>query len=471
MFGRGVRLKGWNMSLKRHRKSGVAPPADSDQLTELEKLYIFGLRANYMQTFRDLLEKEGMRTEQQTFSLPVTWNFAKKTDLKLIRLKDDGKYQLSDDRPVLPDPDNDDHPAVTRDLYSRLQTVASDGAMGSEGTEPDRVSLKPYAAFFDATRVYERLLRRKRQKGWHNLVIGRQTVERLLHSDGWYELYLPPERLNARGFGQINNLENIAVDLITEYADRFWRARRRRWEHDEIEVVSLDEDEPNNAGTYEVSVDTAEDQLVRDAGELAYDIREGRFDELKDWYEHLKIGVIRTTAHAYQPLLYARNDRVVTVQPVPLNENEKRVVERLEELARHGDPCLKGKELFLIRNLTRGRGVSFFDDFDYYPDFIVWLKQGQVQHVLFVDPKGLSRFGRGERQKVKLHHDIAEIEDRIRRKDPNLRLRAYVLSVTPAAEIDDGGRSVSDWKEDGVYFLNEPDCLKQVIGHALGSAP
>ncbi len=126
------------------------------------------------------------------------------------------------------------------------------------------------------------------------------------------------------------------------------------------------------------------------------------------------------------------------------------------------------KELFLIRNLTRGRGVSFFDDFGYYPDFIVWLKDDDRQHVLFLDPKGLSRFGRRERKKVQLHHEIVEIEKQVRENDPDLYLRAYILSVTPASEIDDGGRRPSDWKKDGVYFLDDPDCLKQVITHALG---
>ena len=126
---------------------------------------------------------------------------------------------------------------------------------------------------------------------------------------------------------------------------------------------------------------------------------------------------------------------------------------------------------FLIRNLTRGRGVSFFDDFGYYPDFIVWLKDRSLQHVLFLDPKGLSRFGRKERHKVQLHREIMQVEDRIRRDEPDLRLRAYVLSVTPAAHIDDGRRSVSEWKKDGVYFLSDPDCLQQVIEHALEPTP
>ena len=468
MFGRGVRLKGYNMSLKRHREIGGELPEDSDELAELEKLYIFGLRANYMQTFRDLLEKEGMRAEQETFSLPTTWNFAKKTDLKLIRLKDDRKYHLSAERPILPGPGDDGSPPVTLDLYSKLQSVASDGAALREETRQNVVDLRPYAAFFSAERIYERLLSRKQQKGWHNLVIEQRTVEQLLQSRDWYYLYMPPERLNPTGFAQMRGLENIAVDLITEYADDFWRRKRRRWEHGELEVVTLDEDDPNNVVSYELSVDVAEDQLVKDAGELAYNIREGQYEELQDWYEGLRIGVICSQSHAYQPLLHVRKDRIVTVQPVPLDVNERRVVEGMEGLIQNGDPCLQGKELFLIRNLTRGRGVSFFDDFGYYPDFIVWVKDDHQQHVLFLDPKGLSRFGRRERKKVQLHHEIVEIEKQVRENDPDLYLRAYILSVTPASEIDDGGRRPSDWKKDGVYFLDdEKECLQQVITHAL----
>ena len=288
MFGRGVRLKGYNMSLKRHREIGEELPADSDELVELEKLYIFGLRANYMQTFRDLLEKEGMRAEQETFSLPTTWNFAKKTDLKLIRLKDNRKYHLSAERPILPGPGDDGSPPVKLDLYSKLQSVASDGAALSEETGQSVVNLTPYAAFFNAERIYERLLSRKQQKGWHNLVIEQRTVEQLLQNNDWYELYMPPDRLNPTGFAQMRGLENIAVDLITEYADDFWRRQRRRWEHNELEVVTLDEGDPNNVISYELSVDVTEDQLVKDAGELAYNIRERQYEELQNWYEELE---------------------------------------------------------------------------------------------------------------------------------------------------------------------------------------
>ena len=471
-FGRGVRLKGWDMSLKRHSESGAALPPDGDALAELERLYVFGLRASYMQTFRDLLDREGIRTERETIRLPVTWNFARRTDLKMLRLAPDRKYAHSGERPVLPGPGDKDSPRAVLDLYSRLRAVASNGGAAAGGGEGKRlVRLGPgHVALFDRTRMHDKLLVRKRQRGWHNLSIEPDIVDRLFaggRSD-WYELYAPPEKLDVAGFRQMRALEDVAVDLVTEYADQFWRKRRRRWEHEQIEVVALTEDDPNNVEAWELSVDATESRLIEDIHRLASHVREGSFD-----YRGLDLRVILAKAHAWQPLLawlpllHAGQGRKVTVQPVPLDESETKVVEGLVALAESGDPCLSGRELFLIRNRTHGRGVSFFDDFHYYPDFIVWLKDGDHQHVVFLDPKGLSRFGGKERRKVRLHHEIAEVEKRVRDTDPHLRLHAYVLSVTAPSLIDDGGRSADSWKEDGVYFLEDRDCLKQVVGHAL----
>jgi len=462
MFGRGVRLKGWNMSLKRHQKSGAELPTGSAELTHLETLNIFGLRANYMQTFRNLLEKEGVRVERETVCLPVTWNFARKMDLKLIRLKADVQYAHSTERPVLPGPD--DGQPVTLDLYSRLQAVASSDVVAEQSASKKSVKLPlGQVVFFNRTRLYDKLLKRKQQRGWHNLIIERDTVDRLLERDDWYELSMPPDRLAVSGFPQIAELEDVALDLITEYADRFWRLRRQKWEHDKIEVVTLDDEDPNNIKAYELSVDATESLLIEDVHELAATVESRAF-------HNLNVSVIVTQAHAYKPLLYAGPDSKVTIQPVPLNKDEKDVVEKLAALAERPDPCLQGKELFLIRNLTRGRGVSFFDDYAYYPDFIVWLKDETCQHVIFLDPKGLSRYGSREQHKINLHHEIKQTEAQIRRTDPDVRLHAYILSVTSPALIDGAVCSRDKWQQRGVYFLNAPDCLKQMIGHVLEQA-
>ena len=464
MFGRGVRLKGWNMSLKRHQKSGAELPTGSVELAHLETLNIFGLRANYMQTFRDLLEKEGVRVERETVRLPVTWNFARKTDLKLIRLKVDVQYARSAERPVLPGPGDVEQPVVTLDLYSRLQSVVSSDVTAEQSAPKKSVKLpSSQVSFFNRTRLYDKLLQRKQQRDWHNLTIERDTVDRLLERDDWYDLSMPLGRLSVTGFLQIGGLEDVALDLITEYADQFWRKQRRQWEHDKIEVVTLNKDDPNNIKAYEISVDATENQLVKDVHELASSVR------ARDFWE-LSISVLMIQAHAYKPLLYAGPDSKVTIQPVTLNKDERNVVEKLAVLAQNRDPCLHGKELFLIRNLTRGRGVSFFDDYAYYPDFIVWLKDKTCQHVIFLDPKGLSRYGSCEEKKVSLHHEIKQTEAQIRRTDPDVRLHAYVLSSTSPNRIGKALLSRPDWKRQGVYFLEEDDCLKQMIEHALKRA-
>ena len=462
MFGRGVRLKGWNMSLKRHRESGAEPPMGSAALQELETLYIFGLRANYMQTFRDLLKAEGMRVDQETITLPVAWNFARQKKLKLIRLKEGEKYERSEDRAVLPNPgDAESPPPVEMDLYSRLQAADSINVTDVGETERQRQRLEPnHVAFFDRMRVRDALSAHKQRMGWHNLIIHPETVDRLLDSDEWYKLSAPPERMQVKRFKDIRMIERIAVDLITEYAAAFWRGQRRRWEQDRIQVVTMNEDDPNNIREYRLSVDAGEARLVDSVRELVEFLHDGH-------HYNLKLGVLNIKGHAYYPLLYADKECKIAIQPVALDANEKNVVEGLNDLTERVDPCLKGRELYLIRNLTRGRGVSFFDDYTYYPDFIVWLVDRDSQHVIFLDPKGLVRYGPKERRKVELHTEIKQIEKRLRNSHPNLHLHAFVLSATPADQIGDELRPQEDWERRGVYFLNEPDCLKQVIDDAL----
>lgn len=465
MFGRGIRLKGRNMSLKRHdQEIESEPPADASQLMELETLHIFGLRANYMQTFRDLLAKDGMRTEQKTVRLPVTWNFARK-NLKIIRIKDGLRYEYSDERPVLPAPDDQDFLPVEIDMYSRLQAVESRDVLDA-ATGKHSFKLKhSHTAMFDRVRIYDKLLAHKRRMGWHNLAIRSKTVNELLDCSDWYDLRLPPERQQIKNYADIRKLEDIAVKLIAEYAAQYWQQQRRRWEAGKIEVKTLDGSDPNNIRRYKLSVDAKKTELVKNIHNFSEYLREGPAP-------HLRLGVIMADAHAYKPLLYATGKGEVTVQPVPLNENEKQIVEELAKLARVTAPCLDGRELFLIRNLSRGRGVSFFDDHKYFPDFIVWLMSSENQHIIFLDPKGLVYYGQKERKKVALHTEIKNVEERVRKKDPTLRLHAYILSVTSPDDIGDEPHTREEWEEKGVYFPKEDsDWHKRMFKKVLGSVP
>lgn len=53
LFGRGVRLKGYENTLKRHKHLTELGVEHRSDLAQLECLNIFGIRANYMETFKD----------------------------------------------------------------------------------------------------------------------------------------------------------------------------------------------------------------------------------------------------------------------------------------------------------------------------------------------------------------------------------------------------------------------------------
>ena len=89
LFGRGVRLKGHNLSLKRSGKTQL--PVDVERpkhIDVLETLGIFGIQADYMAQFRDFLDEEGLSAadERIEFLLPVIKGLGTQK-LKTIRLK------------------------------------------------------------------------------------------------------------------------------------------------------------------------------------------------------------------------------------------------------------------------------------------------------------------------------------------------------------------------------------------------
>ena len=155
------------------------------------------------------------------------------------------------------------------------------------------------------------------------------------------------------------------------------------------------------------------------------------------------------------------------MQPAPLNDGETKVVTQLVRLVKDKSPILRDRELFLIRNQTRGRGISFFVEHSYYPDFIIWLVDDTSQHIVFLDPKGLARYGPEERKKVSLYSKIEEVEKQIHKTDSNLYLHAYVLSVTAPQKIGDKSRPKEEWEETGVYFLEDEKWPQRILTDVL----
>jgi hypothetical protein len=143
--------------------------------------------------------------------------------------------------------------------------------------------------------------------------------------------------------------------------------------------------------------------------------------------------------HHYQPLLKDRGEEV-KVSPSGLEESEERFVAALRYycVSKNGGPP-SGAKLFLLRNLTRSKGVGFFATSGFYPDFILWVKNADgSQKVVFVEPQGMRNDDPPPKNpKVDLYLALRDLSDRIEERDgpKEVFLASYIVSATPFHEL------------------------------------
>ena len=472
MFGRGVRLKGHGMSLKRHTALEDAnPPPDSDQLKLLETLNIFGLKANYMDQFKRYLEKEGIDVDRVTLLFPTRWQFNKGTGLKILRKEESaGEFQYSGMRIDLPaNPASQDTVFLDRNKY--LQFLGSDTDQTATQTlvNEDRKLEKQHLDLINKQSVYHKVLERKRQSSWHNMTISQGAVDQLLANPNWYTLHIPSEKLELSSYARVCEWESLAADLICLYASQYWHKERSIWEHKYIEAVPLKKADLNYVAEYRLAVNAKEESLVQDITALAENVKQDKYDELFKSAD-VTLSLLKTKFHAYRPLLHARSHSDVQITPTPLNDEEAKFVEYLKAIVENKNTdFLQDKEIYLMRNLSRGKGVSFFDDYGFYPDFILWIKNAKRQDILFIDPKGLMQYNSKIKSKVDLHQRIKDTESKIQNKHPDLFLHSYIWSVTRPQDIgSDEEMTRGEWQKKGVFFAQGKDSeVIALLQHAL----
>jgi hypothetical protein len=140
---------------------------------------------------------------------------------------------------------------------------------------------------------------------------------------------------------------------------------------------------------------------------------------------------------------------------VALNEGERDFVLDLREFYGANKAFFSNKELYLLRNQSRGKGIGFFEAGNFYPDFILWLIYDGKQYVTFVDPKGLRNLRGPEDPKISFYRTIKDVERRL--GDPDIVLNSFIVAPTPYKEVahwnaGSGPMSISDFKARNVYF-------------------
>ena len=203
-------------------------------------------------------------------------------------------------------------------------------------------------------------------------------------------------RTTAAGFAFPDNLavQEAVLSILQKYMDAFYRLRRERWDSSQMVYKVLDESDPNlslnrkivregEPSSYLVRIQPSERELITAVQSL--------MDEVDRLYEEEKgkLKRIHFDRHLYQPLLIEHGDKV-KIAPPGLNESELHFVRDLKSYWQvEKDKSLSDVEVFLLRNLSRGTGIGFFEERGFYPDFILWILEGGRQHIVFIEPHGM----------------------------------------------------------------------------------
>ena len=460
LFGRGVRLKGKSVSLKR---SAALDGPHPKHITLLETLNIFAVRADYMAQFRNYLEREGVETEP-VIELPLfTWINRLALDKRLVSPRPPEGRNFAEKRLLL---EADTGIRVRVDMSVRVQSLEST-ALGLHeaqvGSGQERTIPAESLVLVDWEQVYLDLLAYKARKGWRNLIIRPETPRQLLGQIN-YTLIADASVVRPHDFTGRTLLQEAITSTLRKYLNTFYRRQRERWETEVMEYRPLDKNDPNLAfnrdllgepqPAYIVKVQQSERELIEAIRKFAEEAR--RLSSLPDADE---LPAINFDRHLYLPLLLEQSEKMQTVPPA-LKPSEAQFVRHLKAYwENEKDKALKGKELFLLRNLSRGKGIGFFEERGFYPDFILWALAQDHQRIIFVEPHGmLHAKAYIHDEKARLHEKLpalaAEMAQRTGRDD--ISLDAFIISVTPYDELqlhyDDGTWDRARFAEKHILF-------------------
>jgi len=500
LFGRGVRLKGYNLSLKRSTALELPPDlARPQHLGILETLSIFGIRANYMAQFREYLQDEGLSPdkEQEEVFLPVI-KLEQLPPLKMVRLQktingiqtDFGDaFRRVAPIPTLSRPDPAIDPTfetflrnkIVINWYPRIQAMKSKGIWDEHAQyQPNEAHLTArHVALLDTEALYFELERYRAERGWFNLNIPHTVIGELLIDPSWYTLLIPRAELAFDSYERVRTWQEIALTLLKKYVERFYTFQKQKWELPHLEVRYLETSDPNLLGVgekpgdpyYRIAVDKSDEELIASLRQLKTTIENRSATE----WNFRNLDAIWFAGHLFQPLLTIDTDRPgytaeegatadqlrLEISPVPLNRGEGQFVRDIKEFyarekAKGEAGFFAHRELFMLRNLSKGKGVGFFEAGNFHPDFILWLIDADGrQHVRFVDPKAITQMG-FEDPKIDFYKNIKEIEARL--ADPDLTLDSYILSDTPSTVMASRWeKGKSEMLEHHIVFLNEDE--------------
>lgn len=477
LFGRGVRLKGYKFSLKRSSAldPSIAPASIPKFIGALETLNIFGIRADYMDLFKILLQEEGLPkndSEFKEFTLPVmpTVNLTDKK-LKYLRIKEGKDFK----REIIVNLDSSSIGShiINLDYYPRISALHSNVRQDVGNGERHEDHFTPnQLQFIDWTKVFFDIETFKNERSWYNLSFSLDRLKEIMKEPAWYRLYIPEYDMQFNDYlASVSLWQEIVTTLLKLYVERIYNNAKSKFMADNVEVVILDQSNPNFEKEYTIWYHKELDYFVDKLNEVKVSLEDKTFAATVNISNSNDFQALYIAQHLYQPLLYLNSkafpvdgvEHPIKITPVALNSGERDFVNSIKQYHKNNPDFFADKELYLLRNKSK-QGIGFFDAHGFYPDFIVWLVVGQKQYISFVDPKGLRNLRSFSDSKIQLYKTIrTDIEPRL--NDANVILNSFIVSPTPISSVSHwaglnhtalpGAKEYKMFNDHHVYFQSE----------------
>jgi hypothetical protein len=460
LFGRGVRLKGKNMTLKRSENKEISP---------LETLSIYGIKADYLNKFLEAIQKEEVEFEE--IKIPVVPLKKEKWGSLPYLKKPDIKYEEAEVLIL----NQDKHIKYTLDL-----TPKTTGYIGQERKYKDNekeISIEVIEAIEESSdkelselidlelldwgKILNDILHFKIIRNYYNLVFSEDSLKSILNN---CRIKILPNSLNIRSLEDIKRIEEIVILLIKGYIDRFYKKHKGKFETENFTYIRAEEQLPLFASDkpveyYTVYIDKNKTQLIEDIKKLANDIGALVQEDIKP-----PLPRVYFDNHIYVPILLSKNRNIEKISPPGLVESEEKFVIGFRGYLNKNKKMFSNYEIYLLRNEAKS-GVGFQLDWaSFYPDFIMWVKKKDKICIVFIDPKGLHHINPLQDEKVQFAKN--ELKDIEKQLNQNINLEAFIISDTKYDDLVERMKNQydkTDFENNNVLFFEDNDWCEKIF--------
>lgn len=444
LFGRGVRLKGKEGSLKRSKGLPGAP----ENIHLVECLNIFGLRADYMKQFKDDLEREGIKTLKKffTFNIHVTHDLRK---LKLLTLEKDTSIPTFEEAEIVKI-DIDPSIKVWLDISTKKFVAVAGQQEVSQSVKTTTFKIPfPLLNLVAWDWVYTELLLYKKRMASPkipNLSIARHDLKGLLKNINYR--IIADSTLKIETINDVDRLNKLVFQILKQYLELYYKRLLRNYDGNHLRIESLTENNSNIKNAqwqFEVITTDVNGNELQGINSILRKIEElsdatsnypgklkGNAFILEEWLDaHIYQPLLKDGEH--QPLSAGGANMIETIKPAGLNEGEFTFVADMRNFISSQSSRFPDLDFFLLRNMSRGHGFGFyFLSGGFYPDFMFWMKNKETgkQHLAFIDPHGLRNEQlKWDSPKINLHKIIKELEKKL--GNDNFVLDSFILQPPP----------------------------------------